>query len=265
MSTLYAIGKDIIGTQYSPNPNSNSVSVVADGTKTYATLLNELYNLIDYDRVTNNSVVTIGLTHFNLYMKNDAIKRLQFTTPFAATGGAGAYGIGVSSDTSLTFYNYAQGSNNTDIKSDVPASGTTITLYYNDQPSYTTSMLADNVKYDNTQSGLSATETQSAIDEVVGDLKKNTTIIGSNVGTIPTSGYLEVTAPYDGYIKLQSTSTSSIVMLNLTGSSGGDTLYAVATSQGWGLQVMSVRKGQKLYLTATGDNSKVSAKFVSYS
>lgn len=103
-----------------------------------------------------------------------------------------------------------------------------------------------------------------SVEDALDKLTANTTTIGESVGTIPTSGYLEVTAPADGYIKLQSTSTSSIVVLNITGASGGDLVYAVATSQGWGYQAISVRKGQKFYLTATGDNSKVSAKFISY-
>ena len=172
MSTLYAIGKDVIGTQYSPNPNSNSVSVVADGTKTYATLLNELYALIDFSKVTRNTFVisTWGTTEYKFEVETIGASNLVLTKSRTTNGNTyvETYTIANNSSSYIATTITNSGATSSDKSTNVVPSGYGIkfTLYYNDQPSYTTSMLADNVKYDNTTSGLSATETQAAIDEL---------------------------------------------------------------------------------------------------
>ena len=74
MSTLMKNDKTIAGLVES---DRGSVSVTADGTKTYATLLNELANAADLTKITKNSLVRIvtnggeesvwNVTTFNAY------------------------------------------------------------------------------------------------------------------------------------------------------------------------------------------------------
>lgn len=243
-------------------PTDNSVSVTADGVKTYATLLNELQALVDYSKITRNTalvtVVSDERTIYRLSQHLESNGRLCFdrTRVFVpSTYKITSYTYILQSNNSHLYYaHYSTNYDFGDADASVPASGATFTIYYNLIASPGVGDIdAGDVSYGS-----------GTVEDALDELTANTTTIGESVGTIPTSGYLEVTAPADGYIKLQSTSTSSVVVLNITGASGGDLVYAVATSQGWGYQAISVRKGQKFYLTATGDNSKVSAMFISY-
>ena len=59
--------------------DKGSVSVTADGVKTYSTLLNELFALVNYDKVTGRSYIALGGTIFQITYRDSTL--YQFSRP----------------------------------------------------------------------------------------------------------------------------------------------------------------------------------------
>lgn len=113
----------------------NCVYVVADGVKTYSELLNELYALIDADRIGRNTTLVRSqpngvVTYFHIMQK--LIAGIQFSEGYAYGSNDSPVGSIILQATNSTF-KVAQivAATVTDISSNVPTSGTIISLYYN--------------------------------------------------------------------------------------------------------------------------------------
>lgn len=101
---------------------------------------------------------------------------------------------------------------------------------------------ADDVAYDNTASGLTATDVQSAIDELANETVPND--LGASVALESYSGSAFYTFPSDGYI-----SSSANSSCHLYGSA--NTSSFISVSSGDGSAVIFVRKGMRVN-TVTG-------------
>lgn len=120
-------------------PSEESVSVTADGVKTYATLLNELQALVNYSKVSSNAVlVTLDPSEKTIYRLSQYIEssrrlcfdRTRVYTPSTYKITSTTYILEPNnSHLYLAYYgttNYTFG----DGDANVPASGTIISLYY---------------------------------------------------------------------------------------------------------------------------------------
>ena len=114
-------------------------------------------------------------------------------------------------------------------------------------------LTASDVAYDNTVSGLTATEAQGAIDEVAGGLSDVKDRIDANtLGTpVPLTYEVNYTAPSDGYIVgVASSGSGNYVTLNIGGVnmarsySGGTTLGGYACA--------FVKKGMVVFFSGSG-------------
>ena len=149
------------------------VEVVADGTKTYSTLLNELFALVDNARLSHKTIFEIdyGNDNKNLFaLIVNSPSLLMFTMPYTDST-TNIVTVGLSENGST----YKESVNNTitNNSSQVPASGRKLVVYY-DSATLDLATRASNCVYDNSNSGLNATEVQGAIDEVAGRIKSDT-------------------------------------------------------------------------------------------
>ena len=127
-----------------------------------------------------------------------------------------------------------------------------------------TSVDADDVVYDNTTSGLAATDAQAAIDELACDVSQNASDIsdlkknryGTQIDITPYNSSSNMyTAPADGYLNMDCRATSNIVSVYVY---TADDHY-VAAPRLSGIQYLSncifIRKGMKMYVaTNLGTN-----------
>lgn len=155
MGTLFALGKDIVGSQFEPYDSGDSVSVTADGVKTYATLLNELYALVDKDRIGRNSILIWNESNQN-FIYHTGQNAPSGATYFerATVNGSNWQIISIRLQGASKVYMNVSGSIS-DVSSSVASSGITITLYYEsvlkvqeveEIPSDSVSVTADGVK-----------------------------------------------------------------------------------------------------------------------
>ena len=119
-------------------PSEESVSVTADGSKTFATLLNELQALVDYSKISRNSVLlTYGSgenTFYRLSQYVESNSRLCFdrTRVFVpSTYKITSYSYILEPNNSHLYYaHYSTNYDFGDADAGVPASGTKFTIYY---------------------------------------------------------------------------------------------------------------------------------------
>ena len=109
------------------HPSSEDyVEVTADGTKIYGTLLNELYALIDFNKVSKNAILTLnGLIYNPIIVQNDGC---YFSRTGIDNNLPAVYEIGVRESNS--YYNYYQNNQYTNRTNDTVPVGTKLTLYY---------------------------------------------------------------------------------------------------------------------------------------
>lgn len=107
--------------------NKGSVSVSSDGTKTFATLLNELYALIDMSKMSIHSKLAVGGYLFTRYTTT-----LTFTGTSTSSSTLDTRTITIGSNDSVYYEGVisASGFTSYDISTIVAPIGTTITLYY---------------------------------------------------------------------------------------------------------------------------------------
>lgn len=120
MSTLMKNDKTIAGLVES---DRGSVSVTADGTKTLSTLLNELFALIEYDKVSLNTKFKIGAQLYHIATMSSVLYRFGVTTVSGAN--VAMYALSISASGSVS-YATAISSNGT--------------VYYNNESSSTPSI-----------------------------------------------------------------------------------------------------------------------------
>ena len=111
----------------------DSVSVTADGIKTWATLLNELYTKIDFSKVTDNSlfVYDTGTNRviYTIYLKSSS---LNFALSRVNNSNISNGTVNLISNNSRIFESTTttSGTTITNNSSEKPTNGTVITLYY---------------------------------------------------------------------------------------------------------------------------------------
>lgn len=144
------------------------VEVVADGVKTYGTLLNELFTQVDMTKVKSDSTLQVAESVFHLYVIDKNTPALRFFR--VAEVSASSYDLTAiilrASSVVRGAHTTSSASTFITLTDDIITSGKTITLYY-DSATLDLTTRASNCVYDNSNSGLSATEVQDAIDEVV--------------------------------------------------------------------------------------------------
>ena len=112
---------------YAPTSGAGgSVSVTADGVKTIAQLINELYANVTHANLTPRAVLKYGDDVFPLISTNN--QRDVFDQAFIQSGTMGV--IRIIGKTSGSQFDQYVGSSYTDRSNDVPTSGILITLYY---------------------------------------------------------------------------------------------------------------------------------------
>lgn len=125
---------------YTGEPLDNSVSVTADGVKTYSQCLDALYTLIDRNKITRNAIlkIDVGTTIFYGSLAVDIVSTgvlLFYNTNSSTLNFSNSVNVKLTSSGSIYQGCRAQGSSPynvfSDYSSDVPASGTVFTLYYN--------------------------------------------------------------------------------------------------------------------------------------
>lgn len=141
------------------------VEVVADGVKTNSQLLDELFSLTDLTKITKDSVLVrndkfLRITYFDGVYAGFTESEVAATADWTLT-----QSVYLRSSGSEIYVHFANGSHQSQ-SSTVTASGKKITLYY-DTATLDLTTRASNCVYDNSNSGISATEVQGAIDEVV--------------------------------------------------------------------------------------------------
>ena len=185
-SRLFVNGFDVGNIrQYPTTEELDYVEVVADGVKTLATLLNELYVLIDTTRLCEGSCAEIKSTNGNtiLYTYNYIDRYLNiYCSMSVVTSGAETNTLTLKSTGSTR--KSAIGNSVTDESSSVFDSGTTVRFYYNDTKTLEINTKAENCIYDNTSSGFAATDVQSAIDKIV--TKDSVSVTADGVKTYST-------------------------------------------------------------------------------
>lgn len=160
---------DIIVTDYPVNEESDYVEVVADGSKTYTNTLNDFYEVVDTSRLCDNSKIVFTKPNGTEYI---VALTCVYTNALLFTGTQeyAAYTLYyrvIKLASSGSFMDERSNNSDTVYESQTVPSGTKIRLYYNDAHTFDFNTKAENCIYDNTSSGLSASDVQGAIDEVV--------------------------------------------------------------------------------------------------
>ena len=185
---------------YVPRGVGDYVEVVGDGVKTYSTLFGELYNLVDVSKLSSKSMLDMngmvlsnsydGINYAGItYMASDSYSLVTIKLRSAV------YSVSVTRSNGTTF---------TDYSSNIPTSGEKIRLYYNRAlPVYGSAI---GTTYNNTQSGLSSTNVQGAIDE----LKSRETKVKIITVTSPTlTSYSGTLGGYTGTVTISSSDVPS--------------------------------------------------------
>ena len=193
--------------------SGDSVSVTADGVKTYATLLNELYALVDHNKFGRNSVLVVAVPNSNTVYarinRNTLSNRLIFSSTI----------IGYSNNDVLDYYFILDGSGSkyrerfngsvTDESSTVPTNGTKITLYYNTSTLGQINTKAENCVYGNTNvkdaldtaayKNVSNTFSES---QIIDEADGTTAIVGSSFLTLGNNKAEGVDKNSKGFLKI---------------------------------------------------------------
>jgi len=130
---------------------------------------------------------------------------------------------------------------------------------------YATSYLynSDDVSYDNTTSGISATNVQDAIDQLYtssnnySSINTRVTEIETRLGKVSPDSYVDIgsytsannayTTPCDGYLFVYNASSSQAGYIMFAGGSGGPAIGDAGTSR----NTVYVRKGTKVYVSGS--------------
>lgn len=117
---------DTVTEQINTIKQGESVSVTADGVKTYRQLLNNLYSLLDITKITYNSYMKYGNYIYGLTLSMSGL--YQYTVASIASSSTFIQKISVQSTTSGC--ERISGTTYTDLSTQVPTNGSIFTLYY---------------------------------------------------------------------------------------------------------------------------------------
>ena len=124
MSDLLAINGKVIG-GVPQIPQSDSVSVTADGVKTYQQILNELYALLDTTKITYNSYLKYGNYIYRLTLSMSGL--YQYTVATTASSNTFIQKLSVSATSGCE---RMSGTTYSNLTTNVPTNGATFTIYY---------------------------------------------------------------------------------------------------------------------------------------
>ena len=116
---------DTVTEQIQNIKQGESVSVIADGVKTYQQVLNSLFALLDTTKITYNSYMKYGNYIYRLTLIMTGL--YQFTVASIASSNTFIQKISVSASSGCE---RMSGSTFTDLTSQVPTNGATFTIYY---------------------------------------------------------------------------------------------------------------------------------------
>lgn len=116
---------DSVTEQINNIKQGESVSVTADGIKTYQQVLNNLFALLDTTKITYNSYIKYGNYIYRLTLIMTGL--YQFTVASIASSNTFIQKISVSASSGCE---RISGSTFTDLTSQVPTNGATFTIYY---------------------------------------------------------------------------------------------------------------------------------------
>lgn len=226
---------------YTGEPIDNSVSVTADGVKTWRELFNSLWALIDANKVTNNSYITEkSSTYYKVYNINSSMLNASITTEIRFSRMVLDTSMEVEENWSIksSSSTYFRATNGTfaDWSTNVPTAGIVITLHYTSINKVIESCDAEDVSY-------GSGTVKSALD----DIAKHAFGQDVDLASYSTSSN-KFTVPTDGYIYVASTDlTSSSPDYRLDVRCG----YFVLCSLSKNIQRITtfVRKGMQIYYT----------------
>ena len=171
---------------------SDYVEVVADGVKTNATLLNELFVLADRSRTNQGSVlIRNGIFHYCIQTESSVV---VFTSGYVDTSASGSLMVTATLQASNSKLEVCKlNGTYTNNSSSVPTIGSTFRIYYNDAHTFDFNTKAENCIYDNSN-------VKDALDAVKLRCKKYTITLADNQYATPfgTTGSI----PFDSYVNL---------------------------------------------------------------
>lgn len=195
---------------------SDSVSVTADGVKTYSALLNELYALVDKDRVSGDSYLsTDGYNIPVVYKSSSTIRIVGCMLADVGNTYINGYYLMESNSTLYSWSVKTTGNTVTNSSSSVPTSGTTFTLYYNSYTKVIESCDAEDVSY-------GSSNVKDALDELTATLGTYTQVT-SFPFTLPYNGYIRTYG--DGSTQSERWYQCGIGYIALSATSGNDVRY----------------------------------------
>lgn len=118
---------------------------------------------------------------------------------------------------------------------------------------------ASELSFDNTGTGMTATNPQDAIAELNADIayKKQKGVFIGNAITL-SSTYQQLAINDDGYVIACSTNPDTTVLVSLSNNDNGIAISVTAPSvSNWGFNTLYVRKGQSIYARVAGANGNV--------
>lgn len=105
-----------------------SVQVASDGVKTYATLLTELYALVDFTKITSKSCLVINAEYLHIGIYDTSNNTIGFTRVYEYSGGLGCIIAHMTAASKNLFY--GPYNSVTDIGAQVVPAGQTMTIEY---------------------------------------------------------------------------------------------------------------------------------------
>ena len=113
---------------------------------------------------------------------------------------------------------------------------------------------AENTSYDNTDSGLTADDVQSAIDELNTKITKHDLSAGETT-TVDTTDFIPVTMTSNGYITIFTLSSGGTDSIDIAINTSGTNLFRLGTANGaYQFASMYLPKGAAVYIKASAAN-----------
>ena len=113
-----------------PEPQE-SVSVTADGVKTYRQIIYQLQQLIDWSKINRLSALQFDNVYYaNIFTIRYSTHQCSFCAGYTNANGATVERFFFEPIESDCFYYRSRGTSMTDLTFNVPSSGTVFTLYY---------------------------------------------------------------------------------------------------------------------------------------
>ena len=114
-------------------PDSGFVEVVANGSKTYTTLMRELARIVDYNKLNANSTLSISAGGLLCTLNQKIGNVLRFTTIATHSAGGNIHGYQIQDNTDAGYFMFFLGGSSISFENksnEKPANGTTFRIKY---------------------------------------------------------------------------------------------------------------------------------------